>query len=618
MKMQQKYAPVPKKQNPTSYIIGISIVLVAVIIGVVAYFLHQQTERLKLAEKTYKGIIQYEKNHPLDFKTLLTKIDESKSKVNETPYESKLQDKELNINSKQDILTKIDEVGQRFDKFPSDYDKTMKEYTQLKKVAQKLKSSQALTIELEHRINDLKQYQEKYAIVVSEKTSKDQKWLDVVNALREKHEAKYKVKVFTYKDNLKSLKPDLAKFAPKYICFVATPEEAGRGGGQKLADSLMNGNPATGFVPEVYQLTRELDDDPYGDAIWAILTGYEPEDALRIAKHNQPLRVKKALSAKAGYIQWFKEAQAYSELKQGVGYIKKPDEPMTECKVPDDTTKCLIDSLNSNTYDFFDTCGHATEHVWMIGFKFESGVITHKDGQLYGFDLQKNKYKINTDNPKIYYGEGNCLIGHIDQRDCMATSWIHSGGAYHMCGYIVPTWWAIMGWDVFWHFVASGDCFTFAEAFFITNQTVVMGLEEKLPEVMDNPKCKRVYGYDKDVVALYGDPAWDARMDKEDNYLFQPNLSYTYKGNGKYEFVFKITSKQDGLIFTPTPGGGGTCAGALLPFRVTNMKDITTDCGGKIVVTENFVLMQVKDSLKKGDERKVTFTAEILKPVGEP
>ena len=642
--MQNRYAPVQKKPIPIGYIVGISILLIVVIIGSVVYFSYQaqqEAKRLKSAEKAYLEVVKYEKQHPLDFKALLTKIDESNEKVKDTSYESKLQDKELNIHSKQDVLTKADDARQEFNKHPTDYAKTMKEYGQLKNVAQKLESSEALTGELERRMNQLKFYRERYAIVVSEKTSKDSKWLDVVNALKAKHDVKYNVKVFNYKDSLNLLKSDLSKFAPKYICFVATPEEISRGDGKEFTnylneeiDKTFKGlteeeeNPSKtlnkrlkikGFIPEIYQLTRELDDDPYGDAIWAILTGYEPEDALKIAKHDKPLKVKKALSGKFGYIPWFKEGKGFSEREQGKGDIKKPGEKVVECKVPDDATKCFVDELNSNTYDFFDTCGHAIEHAWMIGFKFESGMITHKDGQLYGVDLQKNKYKINTDNPKIYYGEGNCLIGNIDQKDCMVTSWIHSGGAHLFGGYIVLDWFGFMGWDIFWHFIMPGDFFTFQESFYITNQTLILGLEEKFPELLNNNgKALRGYLYERDTMALYGDPAWDARMDKEDNYLFQPDISYIYKGGGKYEFTFKITSKLDNWSFDPTGWGGGNSAGALLPFRITNVKDIKTDSGGKTVITDNFVLMQVKGTLKKGDEKKVTFTAELFKPVSEP
>jgi hypothetical protein len=72
---------------------------------------------------------------------------------------------------------------------------------------------------------------------------------------------------------------ELKKHFPKYACFLATPGEAGKK-----------------FVAEVHQLTRKLDDDPYTDLLWGILTGYDAANALRIAKHSAPLTIKRVAS----------------------------------------------------------------------------------------------------------------------------------------------------------------------------------------------------------------------------------------------------------------------------------------------------------------------------------
>lgn len=42
-------------------------------------------------------------------------------------------------------------------------------------------------------------------------------------------------------------------------------------------------------------LTRRLDGDPYGDCIWGIVTGYAPEDAMRIASAESPLVMTRAM-----------------------------------------------------------------------------------------------------------------------------------------------------------------------------------------------------------------------------------------------------------------------------------------------------------------------------------
>ena len=91
-----------------------------------------------------------------------------------------------------------------------------------------------------------------YAVVVSQATRANKEWRPVVQALIEKHEAK----VIEYDKDVADALGKLRGQFPSYTCFVATPKEA------------------TGtFVVQVHQLTRKLDDDPYTDTMWGILTG---------------------------------------------------------------------------------------------------------------------------------------------------------------------------------------------------------------------------------------------------------------------------------------------------------------------------------------------------------
>lgn len=67
----------------------------------------------------------------------------------------------------------------------------------------------------------------------------------------------------------------LAPRMPRHACFVARPEEATRA-----------------FVADVHRLTRSLDDDPYADVLWGILTGFDATNALAIAETSAPLVVR--------------------------------------------------------------------------------------------------------------------------------------------------------------------------------------------------------------------------------------------------------------------------------------------------------------------------------------
>lgn len=431
-----------------------------------------------------------------------------------------------------------------------------------------------------------------YAICISEKTYQDEQWREVVQALEKKHKDSFEVKVFVYKDDVKELKEKLSRFAPRYVCFVMPPEEIAS---------------RKDFVPKVNQLLRQLDDDPYGDAIWGIITGYDVRDALRIAKFPGPIRLRTALSGcGAIYLEHFCWGKGFDEGRQGVGYIKSRAGTIQECEVPADATKAIVEELNKNIYDFVVTSGHATEHDWQIGYTFKSGQFRHENGQLYGLDTQGNRYDINSSNPKVYLPAGNCLIAHIDGKDCMATSWMHTGGVYQLYGYTVPTWYGFGGWNVMWFVAGGGDYLTFAEASFFTNQVLLMHLEEKVPEVLKDERHRQGHLYDRDVCVLYGDPALEVRMNKMCNIpAVSLGLGVRPIGLNLYKITFRVFAKRD-ISFDPTKADA---VATFLPFRIKNVKDLRADEGIKPIITDDFILLQIKGGLKKGEAKSITFLA---------
>ena len=114
-----------------------------------------------------------------------------------------------------------------------------------------------------------------YVVVVSKATQSDSEWSKVVEELIAKHQAE----VVVYDKHISESLPVLRKTFPRYACFVATSEEASR---QRVAD--------------VHRLTRTLDDNPYADVFWGILTGYDAANALAIAKEREPLVVRRVAS----------------------------------------------------------------------------------------------------------------------------------------------------------------------------------------------------------------------------------------------------------------------------------------------------------------------------------
>lgn len=415
----------------------------------------------------------------------------------------------------------------------------------------------------------------RYAVIVSEDTIGDMAWRNVVNILKDKNQAR----IFHYKQSFYELKKEVSRYSPFYICFVVKPTET-----------------AQDFVASCHEFTRDLDTDPYTDSIWGIITGYDVSDAIKIAAYGHPLIVKNGLSAtdKIG-LRFFQTGKEFSETVPSLEYIKKNDgKTLKKTDILRDTTRLLVNELNKDTYDIFCTSGRSTENDWHIGYSYKNGKFIHREGTLWGVDLESYEYRINSQNPKIYYPAGNSLIGRISKRHCMATSWIHSGGAYTMCGYTKANKYGFIGWGIRDYFFYPGNYFTFAESFFMINQALVYGLSQNIGD-------RNILSYDKDIVALYGDPAWDARLWDTDQGYYVQNLDYKKIDSKRYRFIYKVVFKKDRNFDKQKP------LGAILPFKITEYNIISLKNSDRVTITENFFLVDIEGKMKKGDEIILVF-----------
>ncbi len=326
-----------------------------------------------------------------------------------------------------------------------------------------------------------------YAIVVSRATHDDEAWQKVVAALVEKHAARG-ARTIVYAEQLAEALPKLREWHPRYTCFVARPEEATRE-----------------FVARVHVFTRRYDDDPYTDTLWGILTGYDAANALAIAQHAEPLVVRRVAAGTQLAMDMVEEGVWYCELvKNKMVRKERGGEPQTLAG-PDDTTRALAETLTDYRADLFVTSGHATERDWQIGFRYRNGQFRSQAGQLYGVPSVGERFPIRSDHARVYLAVGNCLMGHVDGPDAMALAWLHSTGVRQMVGYTVPTWFGYAGWGCLDYFVEQPGRYTLVEAFFANQHALIDCLERGIGNA-------RGLQFDKNAVAFYGDPGWDARM----------------------------------------------------------------------------------------------------------
>jgi hypothetical protein len=441
-----------------------------------------------------------------------------------------------------------------------------------------------------------------YAVVVSRATQADAAWAKVTGALARRHGGQ----VIVYDGAVAQCLPPLKAVMPRYACFVARPEEAGRQ-----------------FVVDVHRLTRKLDDDPYTDVLWGIVTGYCPEDALRIATAGAPLVIRVGGGGCGLDLGPFDSGKWFSEGSAGEYWQKSPGGAAQKKQGPTDSTAAIVDFLNTGGCQLFVTSGHATDRDWQIGYSYRNGQFRCRDGKLVGLDTAGKALPINSANPKVYLASGNCLMGLIRDRQSMMLAWLGSGGADQGVGYTVSTWYGAMGWGTKDYLLDLPGRYCLSEAFFLANQWIVYQLHKRFPKGADaefdsfdletdqallgrnaaklgyrqqDQSMKDHLGllWDRDTVALYGDPAWEARLAPREGPL---TTELTEKAG---TFTYAVRAKAACKPNKPL----ATC----LPWR---LRDIEITAGKELepLVTDNFIMLMWPGPYEPGKKYEVVFRA---------
>lgn len=448
-----------------------------------------------------------------------------------------------------------------------------------------------------------------YVIVVSAATLADPQWREVVATLERKHNGE----TLSFQTSVTEALTSLKNRMPRHTCFVAKPSEATRE-----------------FVAEVHRLTRKLDDDPYSDTRWGVLTGFDAANAQTIAGESKPLVVRKTAAGTEVALDKCEEGLWYCELNQFLMLEKQPGGVAQKRRAPTDTTSSLAASLTDYKAQLFVTSGHATERDWQIGFRYRNGTFRSQKGQLFGVDTKGFRTDIRSETPKVYLAVGNCLMGHIDGPDAMALAFMNSAGVRQMAGYTVLTWYGYAGWGCLDYFVEQPGRYSLNEAFFANQHALVQRLQSFFPELItetpapgqvarrqltlsDAAKAEKLSAmdglgllHDRDVLAFYGDPAWDARMAKGDCSWEQ---ELTEKAG---VFTLKVTPRLGAKTFEPVNLNGSQRGGrpivAFLPHRVRSVK-VIAGAEFKPVVTDDFVLVP-NPKVCDRDSYEIAFEAE--------
>ena len=483
-----------------------------------------------------------------------------------------------------------------------------------------------------------------YVVVVSTATQQDTGWAKVVAKLKQKHHAA----VLAVADPFSAESRDqLRALQPRYVAFVAKPEEVG-----------------VEYVRQVHLLSRSMDDDPYDDFMWGIITAGTPEAALRMASVQKPLVVRRALTTTGINASPLDACLTLSDGRAGDFMLKENGNVLHGTKTNDTVSahERFLNYFNQHDVDLLVSSSHSTEanlempftdgsivisgeHMFMVDkrglYSFVRAASGNARSGLWfqspqGAAHRAEWAKTNTApelrhamNPKIYIAAGNCLMGDVmNTTDSLVIDWLTYQGVDQFVGYTVPTWYGKGGWGTLELWQDYGGQCNLAEAFFLNNQCIVHKLVTEYPEaagmaldktsldqmsgdaegdptpalvkfndvVKNTPAAKRKdlmgYLYDRDVVAFYGDPKWDARLDSART---EPPVTWHWSGKASHrilEIKCAHDFKKDELPL-------------LLPERMKNAQ-VLVDGGLKVWLNDKFILLSQLD-LTAGKTYRLEF-----------
>lgn len=372
-----------------------------------------------------------------------------------------------------------------------------------------------------------------YVVMASADVRGDAAWMEVVGALQARHKAE----VVFYDAAPRDALDELRGLSPRYVAVVERPENLGRD-----------------FVMDLSRMSREVDGDIYADFLWGIVTGYDAGAAMRMVDNSaEPLVVRNAVATimELNSAKWFDRYGWVDDHDRGLwGEKRSADAAVVTGRVePGEVLPKFMDLYAAYDPDLVVTAAHATERN--LEMPFSLGFIIPDGGRLIGSRSLSPDDSIgplrSSGKRKVYFAVGNCLIGNVNNTpNSMAIAWMNGADAAAMVGYVVTTWHGRNGWGGLKYWLTVPGRYTLAEAIYMNQQDMLCQMEEwnpamlrenyprfdgrefseapaRLAELLGSEPTHDQVGFwhDRDVLAYYGDPKWDVRLqqiERENDY----------------------------------------------------------------------------------------------------
>jgi hypothetical protein len=237
---------------------------------------------------------------------------------------------------------------------------------------------------------------------------------------------------------------------------------------------------------------RAIDDDPFEDALWGIVTGPSPDVALRIAQRAEPVLLASALGTTALPESAFSRAMWFSEGVQGEVHRLDEGGWFVERRGTEQSL-AFAQTWSANWADLVFTSGRSNEMRWLVGYSYPSGRVVPRRGNLWLRDLGGVETPIRSARSKAMLAAGNCLMAHLRDEDCLAMALLDGGGVDQLAGYTSVTWDGRAGWGCArWLFDEPGR-WSLAEAVQWSRTELLVRMQRSHPDDL----CRVVDAFDR-------------------------------------------------------------------------------------------------------------------------
>ncbi len=472
-----------------------------------------------------------------------------------------------------------------------------------------------------------------YLVLISKATAAKPEWKAVADALLAKYEGSVLVEV----EDLDDCAPVMREQAARYAVFVAQPEEIN----YQLTNTIHRAARRIDSDPWGDCMWGIITGYTAADAL-RIASADQP---LVIKRSLSTTNIDTARFEHGCSITDWRDYQVFEQS----GYTK-PVETVYDAGTPEGDAKRKEGMQGKFSYElankkpqFIVTSAHATEYNLEMPFgkglifsygnhfyqlkpaeirEYATTVLPQAlKGNLAPLKALSEKYASTMVKPdgttRVWFAVGNCLFAHVrESRDSMAVTSLSNYTCNQVLGYTVPSWYGDGGWGALGTFYSNAAGTTLAQAWYLNNQFLLdktMKLDMKLLDAEFNGESISKGGqqqivqsminagispqtlskdhlgvvHDRDVVALLGDPMWQAVLDES-------HVQSSLKAEWIDEKTLKLTAGKDHKARFA----------AWYPQRM-NVTE-ATDKALNAVVTNDFILIPQVE-LKAGESLTVTL-----------